>query len=428
MTQSSDVQLGWAYPKRKQILSDLYKSDAGKYEIQLKFQGRLSIFKVYAIQIDVPKYRLSNGRTQAAQEEYLAKHPDLEEDFFSRDYESLEAQTVQHQLLREMVDGTPLYSYFKDENNSQDEPLIITIDGFIVNGNRRLCSMREFYYNDKEKYAHFGHIDVAILPVCTPKDIDELEAYLQIQPDIKQNYSWIAKACMLRARQNLHGYSNNDLALLYDIPEKEIQAILGRLTLVDEYLMSTGKPKQYDLVTQNEYAFKQLQKGRQQIKKPDERDLFTSISHCIIDSSEGIEGRLYEKIPEIKEHLPIIVTQLLPEVSITPQLPGNDIDQNIFGENPNDNEIVGLISFVTNPENREFVIENVVDVIESQKEQKKQKTKLNAALKEVVDANTHLQNALNYLSKEVKKQGIEEQLISIEDSIKAIRKWIADNA
>ena len=58
--------------------------------------------------------------------------------------------------------------------------------------------MREVYYSNKELYERFSSVDVLILPHCTERDKDELEANLQIKQDIKANYTWYTQACMFR--------------------------------------------------------------------------------------------------------------------------------------------------------------------------------------------------------------------------------------
>ena len=61
---------------------------------------------VLRVPVNLPKYRLLNGRTASAQEEWLAKHPDKQEDFFRQDPESDEVQRVQHELLGKLVTGS----------------------------------------------------------------------------------------------------------------------------------------------------------------------------------------------------------------------------------------------------------------------------------------------------------------------------------
>ena len=304
MPQFESIPLGWPLPKRKKYLLELLKSKNknSSYSIQLQFQHRLTKFPVYIVPLDLPKYRLENGRTQAAQENFLAlpKNSKLPSDFFRSDKESDAVQRTQHGLLYEMVGKNNLYSYFKD--NKQTEPLILTNEGYVVNGNRRLCAMRTLYYTaDREKYSHFKDVEIALLPVCTVQDIDELEGHLQVQQDIKADYTWIAEACMLRARQQEHGYDYAALSDIYGKTDTEIKAIIQRLGFVDEYLKSIKKQKQYQLVEQSENAFKQIQKNKVQVKDDSIRDMFTQLSYALIENSGDVKGRLYERIPEVRE-------------------------------------------------------------------------------------------------------------------------------
>jgi hypothetical protein len=427
MAHINDVELGWPYPKRKEFLRKLKESGTSKYNYPLKFQGSIDYYGVYRVELGLPKYRLLNGRTQAAQEEYLAKHPKLNIDFFSRDMELDSVQRVQHELLLKMVEGTSLLTYFKEILNKQEQPLILTEEGFVVNGNRRLCAMRELFYEDKQKYGHFAHIDVLILPPCSLKDIDEVEAYLQIQPDIRDDYSWIAKACMLRARQIQHNYSIEELSSLYDIPQKEIKNILAQLAMVDIYLSSRGKDKQYDLVETQEYAFKQLHKGRSQLKSEIRRDAFTQLVFVLLDNPESFEGRIYDHIPQIKEHLNNITTELAEELSITPSTESQPplVDELFGTPEPSNNNMELIIQTSVDPQNHARVIETIFDVLDSEKESKKQKNRANAVLKEISEANAHLKNALCYISNDSSKNGVIEHLKAIEESVTAIRKWIS---
>lgn len=425
-----DIPLGWPLPKRKEHLQKLQDlKQKGDYEHKLKFQNIVQLFNVYRIPIDLPKYRLANGRTQASQEDYLASHQDLPADFFSKDQEAEEAQLVQHELLLKMVQegkGRELMTYFK--SHQQEDPLILSHEGYMVNGNRRHCALRHLYYGDQSQYTHFSHIDVIILPPCNNKDIDELEAYLQIQPDIKQEYTWISKACMLRARQQQHGYSDDVLASLYDMNVKQVHDSLDLLAHVDDYLRAGGKEKQYHLVEKDEFAFKKLQQGRKKIKEMGKKDLFTEISYVLIEGTEEIEieGRLYDRIPDLKENLDEIAEELKEQIDIGSTEVEQSTDYDILGISSISS--LPLVEAVRNPENKVTVIEVVQDVIESEKINKRQKNKATSVLNQVSRANTSLKNAQNSINSDSEKKGVEEHLIEIENSLKELRKWLDQNA
>lgn len=427
MSQFENIPLGWALPKRKKHIEDLLDAKNGNaHSIQLKFRNRLDRFSVYVVPLDFPKYRLENGRTQAAQENYLAltMNSKLPSDFFRQDKESDQAQRIQHGLLFEMVGKNNLLNYFKESKNKQTEPLILSHEGYVVNGNRRLCAMRTLYYTEsKEKYSHFKDIDVVILPVCTPQDIDELEAYLQVQQDIKADYPWIAEACMLRARQQEHAYSNETLSAIYGKTVNEIKLIIQRLGFVDEYLISIKKEKQYQVVEQHESAFKQIQRVRQQIKEEDLKELVTQMSYVLIENSDDVSGRLYERIPEIKENLNEITKRLSEEIEIPKITKQSKANYDMFGSQMVD--ISPIAAAIAKPENKSKVIDIAIDVIDGQKEKQRQKKKVDSVLREVSEANAHLQNAVNYLNeKNISKAGVIEHVVTVENSIKIIKKWL----
>ncbi len=116
-TDSSAAEFGWPLPKRRQHFEDV-KSGAA-FQQQIDFMDTRLTLPVLRVPINLPKYRMLNGRTASAQEEWLAKHPDKPADFFRQDPESDEVQRVQHELLAKLVSGAGLLTYFKQVENKQ---------------------------------------------------------------------------------------------------------------------------------------------------------------------------------------------------------------------------------------------------------------------------------------------------------------------
>src|SRR5436309_317513 len=112
------MQLGYPYPKRISHLNQLYSAPS-KRTFDLRFQGHLQTFNIHKVPIDLPKYRLNNGRTLAAQAQYLAKHPELHRDFFTRDLELDDTQVVQHEILGKMIDKEKLLDYFRTHEQEE---------------------------------------------------------------------------------------------------------------------------------------------------------------------------------------------------------------------------------------------------------------------------------------------------------------------
>lgn len=414
------IPTGLPRPKRLLLIQKCQRTPS-KRSIEQKFQGKMRPFEIYRIPLEAPKYRLANGRTQAMQEEFLAINPEKPDNFFTRDAESDQAQLAQHGLLKTVISEEGLLSHFKA--NDQTEPLILTHDGFVVNGNRRLCAMRELFQGDKKKFARFEHIDVIILPDCLPKDIDSLEADLQIKKDIKAEYSWITKACMLRRKRDL-GYADNELTRMYGIPTKDIQEGITLLSDADAYLASIGKAKQYHLIEGDEFAFLKLREGRTKLKDEAEKAIFTQVSYGLIERKDAVPGRLYKVIPEVREHLPALIQKFRTELTIEKaprKSPGNS-KLNLLGGTAS--PLSDIVVAVSSPGNRAELVSVVRDVIEFERIRSKQRVQADTAIESVRRAHALLNDAINGLNSKSTTAGIADQLDGIQLTISKLRKLL----
>jgi hypothetical protein len=412
----------WPLPKRQEFIQEVSATETEK-KFSFRYAGEMRQFNVYRVPIDILRYRLENGRTLAAQEAYIYKEG-LSEEFFEDD-ESIEAQQAQHSILKKML-KTPrdLKSYFKD--SEQDYPLILTRLGFVVNGNRRLCTFRELLLEDERKYSKYKYVDVVFLPHVDEEDIDQLEAELQLDKDIKAPYNWISEAYMLRRRHVKYGRSFASLADTFKSSDKEIQYKLDLLTYVDQYLESIGAPKQYEKVMSDEYAFKQFKKNRDKLKGDEKKELFTSLTFSII-SMPREEGRLWEYIPKIAENLDPIVERLAEELDIdfekedlfsTSELDGL-LDS--YEEEINLAKLALYVKEVEDEAEGEEIVKIVKDVIDTEEELHEEKEAKGYVLKTIKKANTFMNNAYLGFNESSNTNGIEEQLKSIEEIVNKIR-------
>src|ERR1035441_10513302 len=210
------------------------------------------------VRIEMPKYRIENARTSLAQRELVVREG-LQPDFFApARAEEEEVQQAQHNILVAMARSSKvnLLKFFKDA--PQNQPFILDTAGFVVNGNRRLVALRTLYEEDPTRYARFGHIQVIVLPSCDQRDIDELEARLQFDEDIKDDYCWAAEAYSIRIKSD--HYTPEELARIYRKTPKELNQLLERLDMAESYLARRQREGQYHRVERAEEAFKQLQR------------------------------------------------------------------------------------------------------------------------------------------------------------------------
>lgn len=398
---------------------------------RLVFQDKLQSFPIIRVSIDLPKYRMANGRTASLQAEFLAKNPKSRPDLFSGDPELWEAQEAQHSLLMQLAKQADLRAYFEDTSHQQVDPILLDENGFVVNGNRRLAAWRDLLHVEPSKYGHFRHIDVAILPHCDDREIDRLEASLQIEKDIKADYSWDAEANMMLAKQKRDGFSNKDLADLYKMKESEVEELLDMREYAAEYLSSRGKKDHWSLVADAEFAFRKVAQSRQKIAGIGKQEVFKHAAFALIDNPAEAGGRLYEAIPAVMEHLDVVVAKLHEDFDVKQDKgggKGDDVYEDLFGggeDQGGDALDIPLAKEIQKAENADKARKIIVEVIESQRQMKKDSKDAGYLLDCCSKAQAALVAAVGKgLRPESKRDGVAKQLDQIELLTTKIRDWL----
>lgn len=409
------MQLGWPLPKRRELIERLAKQPTGRLHT-VYFQGRPQDLQTHKVSIEFPKYRLDNGRTRSAQAAYLAHHPELSRDFFRSDQEADPAQRAQHEILKSMLGKSDknLLKFF--ESRDQMQPLVLTDLGFVVNGNRRLCAFRELVEQEKEaNEPRFGQIDVVILPPADERELDRLEALYQLTEDIKEAYSWTARAYMLRARQQEHEFDEIELSAIYRITESEVRDLLDMLSLAEDYLEDQGFPNEYERVDENEFAFRQLLKSRGKQTNERDKEAIQDLSFAVIEKWE--QGRLYSVIPRIADNLTEIrkgVEKEFPTATTTTTKSSKAAG------------LLGVTSVVIDPltkvledkDKRDMVREIISDVLDAAEERNREKKR--GALAKLTKAHELMASALNNWKPGNDKVALTAKLDEIEETTKAL--------
>ena len=413
-------------PQRQDYIRQLRQSGTSLYDFPLFFQDQMRTFPVYSVEIGFPCYRLANGRTRTAQLEIIATE-DLTSDFFTKDPDSEPALRKQDEILRQMVHDAGLLRTFKKVQ--QDQPLILENDGYIVNGNRRVCAMRLLLQQDEETYSHFKHVQVIFLPPCNQRDIKELEGRLQVQPDIRADYSWTAEA-MLYQDLRKQRWTDEQIADLYQKGISEIRELIAMLEDAEHYLETRGNDGRYSKVIKKEYAFRQLQKKRQKCVNDEPRkQLLTTVAYLMLDDPDTTDGRLYESIPDAHKFLDNIANNLQRdfEEQIESETDNEDDFDILGGTTPDDfTGILGVLNETTNAPKARDVIRDTIEEMRNQERERKDAT---YCLRQVQQAHTKLQSALSSLDEDAETTGIDDVLRNIEQTVSDIRDWLsnADN-
>lgn len=410
----------WTLPQRQDLIKQLRGSKSSVYQIQETFQGSVQKFDVYIVDVGFPCYRLANGRTRAAQKEIIATQG-LSTDFFSKDPDSEPALTQQDIILRSMVAEAGLMNILK--KHEQDRPLILDNDGYVVNGNRRLCAMKLLLQEDEKTYEHFKHVQVVFLPPCQERDIKELEGRLQVQPEGRAEYSWVVEAMLYRELRE-QGWTDEEIASLYEQRLSDVRDSIAMLEDADQYLESRGKPGQYSKVLKHKYAFGQLQKIRKKCADDEPTKQLIWALSCIMLDDPDTQGRLYESIPDTYKYLDNIAEDIQHEFK--EQIEGIKKDEkglDILGVGM-PTPWNGLTDILHKPENEVKAREVIRDVIEEMRATERERKDALYCIRQVQQAHTKLLSALSSLDGDANLDGIEPTLFNIEEAILNIRTWL----
>lgn len=418
------MQLGWPLPKRKDFIEKLSRT-AGRPVHTVFFQQRRIDLPTHSVSIEFPKYRLDNGRTRSAQAAYLAQHPEMQTDLFERDAESETAQKAQHEILKAMLVGKGdknLLSFFNQREQMQ--PFILTDLGYVLNGNRRLCAFRELIAQNRAEYEpRFGTIDVVFLPPADDRDLDRLEALYQLTEDIKEPYSWTARAYMLRVRKKEHEFDNAELSAIYQIPEAEVDELLAMLSLAEEFLEQENEPCRYARVDDDEFAFRQLLKARGKLADEASKDALQQLAFVVIEKWD--EGRLYAVIPRIAENLKEARQAIETEFSSAPKTKTNEAAA-----------LLGLSSIPVDPvsvvltvkDNRSKVRRILADVLESAAERKREAKRENRVITRLTRAYELLLSALADFESAGDQGALKRKVSEISATVDQLRKKLDGNS
>ena len=131
------------------------------------------------------------------------------------------------------------------KGKGQDEPAIVTVDGVVWNGNRRLAIRRQLLKDTgDQKYSRVG---IVVLPELSGKELKILERRLQMHRDWKEDYGSIQTRLDVRNSLNDSSWTDQETIASYGgrYTIKELKNYKNEIDLIDDYLKRIGKPSDY---------------------------------------------------------------------------------------------------------------------------------------------------------------------------------------
>ena len=393
--------------------------DASSNTQNLTFKKLQYPCKIITLQIDYLIYRLDNTRTLSKQPEYIKKH-DLNNDYFDSDrQENPEVQASQHELLSETLleDSSSLGKAF-DMKGGQDEPLEITSEGVMINGNRRLCLMRTRSFDSIE-------CKVVSDPNLRGRD-KEIEASLDIAVSGKVGYDWASQGLGILSLK-ADGLSDNEIREYKGmLTVAEVSNLAGATSIARYGLELRGCSEEWSKVRKSEQIY--LDAAAKTI--PDEMTKKASdLSVILIDAAttDAIGGRAYDLV---KDHLKFNSAGLklahkwfpansVPEVD---DVTGETITSGGFDEDKLRNEIL------LDQDKIDSYVEELKEVIEDERDAASGRGARRRLIVEIDKAFKASQKA-QHLSTNTSHDtdGVIEKIAKIDDHLKAIIANIENN-
>lgn len=275
------------------------KTDGGKPTYRVEVKGSPRDLPVFRVPTSWPKYRLENGRTIQNQQAKIHQNPEIAE--VLQDKSSADAQAIQEEILLQMVEKEGLIDLLDAEG--QRDPLILSFEGYVVNGNRRLAAMRRLQRTGRGN-KDFDYVDVVMLPELAESEISAIEMRLQMAKEGKARYNWLDELLVIEKNQRDNEMSFDEIRVAMRTTRKALETKLRMLNLVREYLDAQGTPNQFFHVGQDEQAFKTLSdlmkryESSSSVRQRIKQESFSFIAHKQPGSS--VHKKLLQNADRIK--------------------------------------------------------------------------------------------------------------------------------
>lgn len=219
---------------------------------------------VYEVPLELLRYRKDNGRIASDVLSYEKTN------LLKLDEKDSETQKILFEFLKNSDPEDTEILKKSIQKSGQSDPVIITCDGFLINGNRRKMVLTMLHEQDPTKYTF---MKVVILPgkndpggPPTNKEIEMLENRYQLQRDGKAEYTGLNRALSIK-RKMAFGITLEvqlkDDPMCSGMSAKEFQKAVEKcrrdyllpLEQAEAYLEQLDRPGHYDSIKDRWQAF-----------------------------------------------------------------------------------------------------------------------------------------------------------------------------
>ena len=239
----------------------------------MELAGQRTDTAVYRLPINLLNYSIRNGRFAA---ELLEEEATLRRKIV----ENPEDLAIIRRLLLEQNKAETEALKRSLRQVGQLYPGVVTHDGYVINGNRRMAVLEKLY--EEEHLPKYQYLEVARLPSAVDqKDLWRIEAGIQLSKEDRLEYGPVNERLKLREGINA-GLDQAEIskALFGRFSEKQVNERLKELELIEEYLEYIEQPRQYRIVEGRTQSFVDMQAGKEalELMDKDSDEIFAYVS------------------------------------------------------------------------------------------------------------------------------------------------------
>ncbi|MER9260827.1 hypothetical protein [Mesorhizobium sp. M0619] len=222
---------------RKRKLTEIRAAGDGQNKQKLYYMGQTQSFEVFRIDLDYLIYNRHNGRIEAEMLTWEQENAAPIGTYDSELHDKIGSFLWESNKGRNKATLTDLSS------KGQQRPGIVSLDGVIIDGNRRAMLLRKL--GDPKGKQYF---DAIILPHAyadNQAEIVRLETQYQLGEDSKVEYGPLQKYLHARRLHDDLNIGENEIDSLMGEPAGNTKKLLEIMQLMDDYLEHIGCPRLY---------------------------------------------------------------------------------------------------------------------------------------------------------------------------------------
>ena len=227
-------------------------ADAGTKNIAYK-QTHVKPMPAHRIDLNYLSYNPYNGRigtlVSAYEEENGAIAADTEQ-----------GKSIIEKFLWESQEDRNKKTMANLQEEGQREPGIVTLDGVIIDGNRRASLLARVARKTNQSPAYFNAVILPDKLEDNVREIKRLETQYQMGLDEKLGYNALEKYLQIQELYD-HDFDFDEIAKFMNMDKPEIQRLWEVKRLMDEYLKQLGYENMYTRLDRAEDWFWQLQQS-----------------------------------------------------------------------------------------------------------------------------------------------------------------------